>query len=561
MTLARVLVVEDERVVALYLRQQLSRLGYEVPFMATKGPQALEAIELHKPDVVLMDIHIEGDMDGIDTASRIPQHLRIPVIYLTAYSEESTLERARVTKPYGYLLKPFSERELHATIQMAIERHRADDRVTQQADKLRLTVAEREEELAASAKEVERQNEQRLKAEHALRQAQKMEAVGQLTGGLAHDFNNLMHVVVGNLEVIARTLATDPDRTRRCADSALQAARRAVMVTQRLLAFASLQPLAPKPINVNGLVSGMSDLLHRTLEESIGVKTVLGSGIWMVEVDPNQLESAVLNLVVNARDAMQGVGRLTIETHNTMLDRNSMQGTPDVIPGEYVSLAVTDSGCGMEQSVIERAVEPFFTTKEVGKGTGLGLSQVYGFTKQSGGYLKIHSTVGQGTSVEIFLPRFIGEASAEAQSNGWTPVKSVGNETILIVEDDDDVRLFSVEILRELGYRVLEAEDGPTAIGLIRNDESIDLLFTDVVLPGGLNGAALAAEALAIRPTLAVLYTSGYDRNAISNHGRLAAGVELITKPFSYDALTSRVRQILDARTSEKSDSGIVAPA
>lgn len=328
MTLARVLVVEDERVVALHLRQQLSRLGYDVPFMATKGPQALEAIELHRPDVVLMDIHIEGDMDGIDTASRIPSHLRIPVIYLTAYSEESTLERARSTKPYGYLLKPFSERELHATIQMAMERHRADSAVTRQANDLRIAVAEREEELASSVKELERENEQRLKAEHALRQAQKMEAVGQLTGGLAHDFNNLMHIVVGNLEIISRTLTTDNDRTRRCADTALQAARKAVLLTQRLLAFSSLQPLAPKPVNVNGLVSGMSDLLHRTLESSIGIKTVLASEIWMVEVDANQLESAVLNLVVNARDAMQGSGRLTIETHNVTLDRNALQGSP-----------------------------------------------------------------------------------------------------------------------------------------------------------------------------------------------------------------------------------------
>jgi signal transduction histidine kinase len=552
MTLARVLVVEDERVVALHLRQQLSRLGYEVPCMATKGPQALEAIELHKPDVVLMDIHIEGDMDGIDTASRIPSHLRIPVIYLTAYSEETTLERARSTRPYGYLLKPFSERELHATIQMAMERHRADCAITRQADDLRVAVAEREEELASSVKEVERQSTQRLKAEQALRQAQKMEAVGQLTGGLAHDFNNLMHVVVGNLEIIARTLPTEADRPRRCADSALQAARKAVLLTQRLLAFSSLQPLAPKPVNVNGLVAGMSDLLHRTLESSIGIKSVLGGEIWMVEVDANQLESAVLNLAVNARDAMKGSGRLTIETHNVTLDRNALNGNPYVIPGDYVSLAVTDDGCGMEQSIIERAVEPFFTTKEVGKGTGLGLSQVYGFAKQSGGYLKIYSEVGQGTSVKIFLPRYIGEAVLESQAKIISPVKSVGNETILVVEDDDDVRLFSVEVLRELGYRVLEAEDGPKAIGLIRDDKDIDLLFTDVVLPGGLNGAALAAEALAMRPTLAVLYTSGYDRNAISHHGRLAAGVELITKPFSYDTLTTRVREMLDMQATER---------
>jgi signal transduction histidine kinase len=431
---------------------------------------------------------------------------------------------------------------------MAMERHRADRDVTQQAKELRTVVAEREEKLAAADKEVQRQNEQRLKAEHALRQAQKMEAVGQLTGGLAHDFNNLMHVVVGNLEIILRTQTADQDRTRRCAEGALQAARRAVTVTQRLLAFASMQPLAPKPVNVNGLVAGMSDLFHRTLESSIGIKMVLGSELWLVEVDANQLESALLNLVVNARDAMNGSGRLTIETHNMVLDRNALHGPAEVIPGEYISISVSDTGCGMSRETLERAIEPFFTTKEVGKGTGLGLSQVYGFAKQSGGHLKLYSEVGQGTSAKIYLPRYVGVAVQTAPLEVPRSVEDKGNETILVVEDDDDVRAFSVELLTELGYRVLEAEDGPTALRLLQTESSIDLLFTDVVLPGGMNGASLAAQALAMRPSLSVLFTSGYDRNAISHHGRLEAGVELITKPFSYATLTARVREMLDGR-------------
>jgi signal transduction histidine kinase/CheY-like chemotaxis protein len=429
------------------------------------------------------------------------------------------------------------------------ERHRTDGRVTEQEEKLRGVVADREEELAEAAKEVARQKEQRLKAENALRQAQKMEAVGQLTGGLAHDFNNLMHIVVGNLEVILRAQAADPDRTRRCAEGALQAARRAVTVTQRLLAFASLQPLAPKPVNVNGLVAGMNDLLHRTLETSIGIKAVLGAELWLAEVDANQLESAVLNLAVNARDAMEGAGRLTIETHNVALDRDALQGAPEVVPGDYVSISISDSGCGMSQEILERAVEPFFTTKEVGKGTGLGLSQVYGFAKQSGGYLKLYSEAGRGTCAKIYLPRYVGQTPGERQDEVGRAVQGMQNETILVVEDDDDVRAFSVEMLTEAGYRTLEAEDGPTALRLLQNESRVDLLFTDIVLPGGMNGAALAAQAIAMRPALSVLFTSGYDRNAISHHGRLEAGVELITKPFNYVTLASRVRKMLDSRT------------
>ena len=552
MGLAKIVVVEDERVVALHLRQQLARLGYDVPAMATKGRQALELIESHRPDVVLMDIHIDGEMDGIATAARIPDHLHIPVIYLTAYSEDSTLERARSTKPYGYLLKPFSERELHATIQMALERHRADAHLTSQATALNATVALKSAELAQAAQALEEQTARSQRAEQALRQAQKMEAIGQLTGGLAHDFNNLMQVVVGNLEIVNREASEETPKLRRAADHALQAAKKAVTVTQRLLAFSAIQPLAPKPVNMNGLVGGMSQLLHRVLEESVIIKTVLGADLWLVEVDPNQLESAVLNLAVNARDAIAGSGCLTVETRNVTVEFNG-QPSSQFHGGECVLLSVTDTGCGMDPDTLARAFDPFFTTKEVGKGTGLGLSQVYGFVKQSGGYIKLESEIGRGTCVAIYLPRFEGLAADEPAVGERSAAGNSCSETILIVEDCDDVRAFSVDLLEELGYRVLAAADGPSAIRLLQTPgNKVDLLFTDIVLPGGMHGGEVAALARKLQPGLVVLFTSGYDRSAITKHGRLEAGVDLITKPFSYAELSARVRSVLDRVSSPR---------
>ncbi len=387
----------------------------------------------------------------------------------------------------------------------------------------------------------------RAEAEEALRQAQKMETLGQLTGGVAHDFNNLLQIVSGNLDLLQRGLPEDAVRLRRAADNAMKGAERAAVLTQRLLAFSRRQPLSPKPIDVNRLVSGMSELLHRSLGETIAVETVLGSGLWPVEADPHQLENAILNLAVNARDAMPEGGKLTIETCNTHLDRAYTAHHAGVSPGQYVAICVSDSGAGMEPEMLERVFEPFFTTKEVGKGTGLGLSMVYGYVKQSGGHVKLYSEPGEGTTVKLYLPRLAGGLAAEEEEVDHPVPEGAQEETILVCEDDDDVRAYSVEVLRELGYRVLEAHDGPSALRLLERQEGrVDLLFTDVVLPSGMNGADVAAEARKLRPDLKVLFTTGYARNAIVHHGRLDAGVELITKPFSYADLAARIRDLLD---------------
>jgi PAS domain S-box-containing protein len=382
--------------------------------------------------------------------------------------------------------------------------------------------------------------------EQALRQSQKMEAVGQLTGGIAHDFNNLLQVILGNLESLQRHLPPDSGRLQRAANQAMNGARRAAALTQRLLAFSRRQPLDPKPLDVNVLVQGASDLMHRTLGETIAIETVLGAGLWRVEVDPNELEAALLNLAVNARDAMPEGGKLTLETVNTHIDQAYAAIHVEVLAGQYVAICISDTGVGMAAATVSQAFEPFFTTKPVGKGTGLGLSQVYGFVKQSGGHVKIYSEVGQGTTVKLYLPRLFAEPIVAESLESTLPAEGSTEETILVVEDDDDVRTNSVESLREIGYRVIEAHDGPSALRLLERQLRVDLLFSDVVLPGGLTGAQVSAQARAMRPGLKVLFTTGYARNAIIHHGRLDHGVHLITKPFSLNDLAAKVRDVLD---------------
>ena len=383
--------------------------------------------------------------------------------------------------------------------------------------------------------------------EEVLRQAQKMEAVGQLSGGIAHDFNNLLTIIIGNLKMIARRLGDDahPNVARALAN-ATRGAERAATLTQRLLAFARRQPLAPKPTDVGRLIAGMSDLLTRALGEGISIETISGAGLWPIEVDQNQLESALINLAVNARDAMAAQGTLTIEVQNTMIDRDYASVHTEVGSGPYVVIAVTDTGDGMTADVLARAFDPFFTTKEVGKGTGLGLSQVYGFVKQSGGHVKIYSEPGEGTSVKIYLPRLAGSAPPEIESEPAPTEQGAQDETILVVEDDDDVRAYTVDILRELGYRVLEAHDGPSALRLLeRQHGAIDLLFTDIVMPG-MTGREVAEAARTLYPHLRVLFSSGYTRNAIIHGGRLDEGIDFLPKPFTFPALAERVREILD---------------
>jgi PAS domain S-box-containing protein len=396
---------------------------------------------------------------------------------------------------------------------------------------------------------VEQEVAERRLTEDALRQAQKMEAVGQLTGGIAHDFNNLLTVIIGNVDTVLRRFDTTADpRARRSLENALKGAERAASLTQRLLAFSRQQPLDPKIIDVARLLTGMSDLLTRSITEAVAIRIHAAPGLWAIEADPNQLENALLNLSVNARDAMGEGGTLTIEAHN--LDAAQAAQIKGLPANDYVMIAVRDTGSGMSEETMAKVFDPFFTTKEVGKGTGLGLSMVYGFVKQSGGHVEIDSQVGKGTSVRLFLERAapVDHGETEGQSAGAQMAQA--SETVMVVEDDDDVRAYTVGTLRELGYKVIEAHDGVTALKLLeRRGRDVQLLLTDVVMPR-MSGRELADIATALNADLRVLFTSGYTRDAIVRDGRLEAGVDLLPKPFTYATLAARVRELLDRETA-----------
>lgn len=384
---------------------------------------------------------------------------------------------------------------------------------------------------------------ERQKLESQLIQAQKMEAVGQLTGGIAHDFNNLLQVIGGNLQLLQNDLAGDQHKLRRV-DNALTGVRRGAELAAQLLAFGRQQPLKPKPVNIGRLVRGMDDMLRRTLGESVEIETVISGGLWNCLVDPAQVENMILNLAINSRDAMDGHGKLTIEAGNASLDEDYAVGHDVVKPGQYVMLAVTDTGSGIPDHVLEKVFEPFFTTKGPGGGTGLGLSMVYGFVKQSHGHIKIYSEEGDGTTVRIYLPRTRRQDEVVGSEAIATP-HATGSETILVVEDDDAVRAISVELLTELGYTVFEASNADNALAIVNSGLKIDLLFTDVVMPGKLRSPKLARLAKQKLPSLQVLFTSGYSQNAIMHAGRLDEGVELIAKPYTQERLALKIRDVL----------------
>ncbi|WP_200909912.1 ATP-binding protein [Azospirillum thiophilum] len=426
------------------------------------------------------------------------------------------------------------------------------------------TAAELNQRLEA---EVEHRTRELMTTQNALRQSQKMEAIGQLAGGIAHDFNNMLAVVISGLNLLQRRLDRGDTNVGAYIDGAMDGAMRAAVLTQRLLAFSRQQPLAPEVLDANGLVRGMEELLTRTLGETIGMEFVTSAGLWAIHADLNQLENVLLNMAVNARDAMPDGGRLTIETANVHVD-DAYAAEAAIEPGQYVLIAVSDTGAGMTPEVLAKAFDPFFTTKEVGKGTGLGLSQAFGFARQSGGHVRAYSEVGIGTTFKLYLPRFFGDARKAAPTPlSRTIVSPTGSprEIVLVVEDEERVRNFTVETLRELGYTVLHAFDGPSALELIGGAaadgwggdpagapggnaprQDVTLLLTDIVMPG-MTGRQLADAARAILPDLKVLYTTGYSRNAVIHNGVLDPGTNFLSKPFAIDQLAAKVRSVLDA--------------
>nr|WP_296743496.1 CHASE3 domain-containing protein [Mesorhizobium sp.] len=404
-------------------------------------------------------------------------------------------------------------------------------------------VADAQDALSAKNLALQNEIETREKAESQLRQVQKMEAVGQLTGGIAHDFNNMLAIITSAMNLAQRKLARGERDIGSFVEAAADAAARAANLTARLLAFSRQQPLAPQIVDANRLVTGMSDLLRRTLGQAIEIETVLAGGLWKTHADPSQVENAIINLAVNARDAMDEKGRLTIETANSYLDEAYATSHPEVKAGQYVMIAVTDSGAGMPPDVMARAFEPFFTTKPVSKGTGLGLSQVFGFVKQSGGHVKIYSEPGEGTTIKIYLPRFTGpdEAAPVTRAGGKVEVPATG--TVLLVEDDARVRAATAALLLELGYTVVEAVSGEEALHKLGENPAISLMLTDIVMPG-MNGRQLAEEARRRGP-LKVVFMTGFTRNAVVHNGVLDHDVHFIAKPFTLDQLAAKLRDVL----------------
>ncbi|MFZ0695022.1 MAG: PAS domain-containing protein [Alphaproteobacteria bacterium] len=386
---------------------------------------------------------------------------------------------------------------------------------------------------------------ERVTMEAQLRQSQKMEVVGQLTGGIAHDFNNLLAVILGNLEVIEERVAADP-ATRALVRPAVNAAERGALLTERLLAFSRKQALRPQTVNLKDTVTGMTEILRRTLGAGIAIETICGAGLWSCDADPGQLENAILNLAINARDAMPNGGQLTIEISNARLDDDYAAAQADVLPGHYVVISISDTGVGMPPEILRHVFEPFYTTKEVGRGTGLGLSMVYGFVKQSGGHVTIYSEPDKGTTVRLYFPRVRHSATAARPDDSSQPNYFARGETILVVEDDPDVRSLAVTLLGDLGYKVLEAGNGKSALDLLNENSHVNLLLSDIVLPGGMGGNALAAEARKISPGLRVVFMSGYTEKAVVRHGQIDASEMMLQKPFRRAELARKLRQALD---------------
>jgi signal transduction histidine kinase len=502
------------------------------------GLVLVAAEALRGPELEALFLHLEQQ----------PAWSDLPIVLLTHHGGQEQGPSSRLSDLLGnvtFLERPFHPATLVSMVSAALRGRR---RQYEARDRL-VDLSESERRLQSTLETLEQQVEERTAQlrhnEEALRQSQKMEAVGQLTGGIAHDFNNMLTGIIGSLELLRRRLARGRlDDLDSLIDLGVTSANRAASLTHRLLAFSRRQSLDSKAVQMNTLVLSMGELLQRSLNESIQLDMRLNDKLWVAEADPNQLESALLNLVINARDAMPDGGKLVVETSNQVLKREFTEAYSNLEPGDYVMLSVTDNGSGMPQSVINRAFDPFFTTKPIGQGTGLGLSMIYGFSKQSRGHVSIHSEIDEGTTVKLYLPRFRGEELSSPDSAIQQAPNALDGETVLIVEDDPAVRVLVCAVLGELGYAFVEAWDADSAVPILNSTQRIDLLISDVGLPG-MNGRQLAEVGRQYRPGLKVLFITGYAEHAAVRGGFLDSGMQMITKPFTFDLLTAKVREMI----------------
>ncbi len=527
----------------------LKEAGYS-GMVATHLPALCEALQQGAGLLIVAAEALRGvDLEPLlEHLHQQPAWSDLPIVLLTHHGGSEQNGSSHLSGLLGnvtFLERPFHPVTLISLVSAALRGRR---RQYEARDRL-IDLSESELRLQRTLETLEQQVEERTAQlrhnEEALRQSQKMEAVGQLTGGIAHDFNNMLTGIIGSLELLRRRVSRGKlDDLDGLIDLGVTSANRAAGLTHRLLAFSRRQSLDSKSVSLNELVTSMGELLQRSINESISLEMRLTDELWTAEADPNQLESALLNLVINARDAMPGGGKLVVETTNRRLDNVFTAAYGTLTPGDYVELSVSDNGCGIPESVIGRVFDPFFTTKPIGQGTGLGLSMIYGFARQSRGHVTIHSEVGIGTTVSLFLPRFIGQTTTDIRTDpALLPFANAG-ETVLIVEDDPAVRVLVSQVLSELGYAFVEAGDADGALPIIESGQRIDLMISDVGLPG-MNGRQLAEIGRQIRPDLKVLFITGYAEHAAVRGGFLDPGMQLITKPFTFDLLTAKVREMI----------------
>jgi CheY-like chemotaxis protein len=531
----RVLVIDDQEISAGLACDMLSAESDMAIEALYDSSRCLEKVRSFSPSVILVDVCMPG-VDGFDVIAQLRQSdegAAIPVILLSSEDAPERKAQGFAAGANDYLVKWPARAELVARVRYHSDAHYA--RV--ERDAAYASLQSSQEQLLQRTRQLEA-------SQAALHQAQKLEAIGQLTGGVAHDFNNVLQIISGNLQLM-REASVSGMQARRI-DAAMFAVERGASLASQLLAFARQQPLQPVVVKLDGMIRTMHQMVHRTLGDDIEVETIVADDLWNGLVDPSQFETALLNLVINARDAMDGHGRLTLEAANVSLDADYAANHPDARPGEYVRIAVSDTGCGMAPELIDRVFEPFFTTKRPGQGTGLGLSMAYGFVQQSGGHIDIESRVGEGTTVAVYLPRSTGEVTPLPLAHPGDVVG--GDESILVVEDDHALRDTVVAMLAGLGYRVAQAHDALSALRLLEGGRRFELMFSDVVMPGPMRATELAERAKALLPDIEVLYTSGYAENAIAHGGRLDPGVSLLSKPYRHAQLARKIRQMLDQR-------------
>ncbi len=545
-----ILVVDDDEGGRYLKAHVLRRNGYEVAGAAT-GRAAIELCENALPDLVLLDMRLP-DVEGVEICRQIKASFPGVVVLQTSAAVTNSHDRTLALEggADGFLIEPIEPEELLATVKSLLRMRGAEQALRRMNETLEAAVAERTGALTEANRQLEIESAERRKAEELLWHAQKLEAVGQLTGGIAHDFNNLLAVIVGSMEVIRAAFESDGPMPRarilRLLKASEAATDRATKLTQQLLAFARRSTLQLEVVTLDEVVVGCEPFLRRALGETIALTLSFEPGLWPCKIDASQFEAALLNLVVNARDAMQSGGKLEIAVSSVMIDAAEARQTAELTEGPYVMVRVTDTGTGMDPDVAAHAFEPFFTTKDIGKGTGLGLSQVYGFIKQSGGHVAVNTKLGAGTTFRLYLPRCDQTKPAAETHDEAAKQPQTGSETVLVVEDNPEVLELAVSTISDLGYRVLAAADGPSAMDIIRRDQPIDLLFSDIVMPGGMNGFDLITKARGVRRGLKALVTSGYAN--VHRPGTDRPDVPLLLKPYRRADLAKCIRRALDAR-------------